>query len=154
MKYLIRINRLNKIYCNTLAAILSSDTALRHYLSPEQDIRKITGVEYYRGCLNWETKKSGHCFCILLDDRPIGSISYTRKSDSTAAFGVWLSSEYWNHGYGTELFTQFKKAVKADGYKFLTGSIQKSNLRSKRMCEKCGAIFEEDENRWYPYFAL
>lgn len=46
------------------------------------------------------------------------------------------------------------KMIKESGYMYLTATIQKWNPRSKRMCEKCGATFKEDENKWYPIFIL
>ena len=104
--------------------------------------------------MDWEKRKNGYCYAILADRVPIGSISYTHETNEAATAGVWIKSDLWNKGYGTRILSQFKDIVKEKGYKQLTGSIHKSNPRSKRMCEKCGATFTEDADRWYPLFEL
>lgn len=151
---MIEILKLDKTHSDILANILSYDRALHKILSPSQAMTLISGEEYYTGCIEWKKRKNGCCYTVLIDDVPIGSISYTHKAEDTAAVGAWIKSDLWNHGNGTRILSQFKGIVKAEGYKYLAGSILKSNPRSKRMCEKCGAVFTEDMDRWYPIFEL
>jgi len=151
---MLQIINLDRKYCGILANILSEDVSLHKFLSPNQVMSEISGDDYYNGCLDWETKRDGHNFCILSNKVPIGSISYVHKGAEIASVGMWISSEYWNKGLGTHILKLFMKMVKESGYMYLTGTIQKWNPRSKRMCEKCGATFKEDENKWYPTFIL
>ena len=151
---MIEILKLDKTHSDILANILSADGALHEFLTPNQAMKLISGDEYYDGCLEWEKRKNGCCYTVLIDGVPIGSISFTHKADNTATVGAWIKSDLWNLGYGTQILSKFKGIVKAKGYKYLTGSILKSNPRSKRMCEKCGAAFTEDIDRWYPMFLL
>lgn len=44
--------------------------------------------------------------------------------------------------------------VKAEGYTYVTASILKSNIASKRLWEKYNAIFQEDTERYYPIIDL
>jgi len=151
---MLEIVKLDIKYCAALAEIISTDASLHKWLTPSKSMRTISSDEYYQSCREWETKKNGVNFCILYEGTPIGSISYAHKDDETAAYGMWIASEYWNRGHGTDALEKFKKIVKDAGYAFLTGSIEKSNPRSKRICEKCNANFTEDENRVYPLFIL
>jgi len=165
---MIEIVKLDMKYCNILAETMSTDTDLHVFLyqSPKQSIPIISATEYYERCRAWEAKKNGVNFCILADDIPIGSISYTHEANQTAGVGMWIASKYWNMGYGTTILGQFKQIVKEAGYAFLIGSIQKTNPRSKRMCEKLGATFPDNipkapgghdidhETKWYPLFTL
>ncbi|MFA7673894.1 MAG: GNAT family N-acetyltransferase [Clostridia bacterium] len=150
----LEIVKLDRKYCDVLAKILSTDASLHKFLSPNQVMSEMFGEDYYNSCLNWETKKNGQNFCILFNKVPIGSISYAHKDTETASVGMWISSGYWNTGLGTQILKIFMEVVRSNGYSYLTGSIQKWNPRSKRMCEKCGATFKEDENKWYPTFIL
>ncbi|OAA90775.1 GNAT family N-acetyltransferase [Clostridium ljungdahlii] len=151
---MLEIVKLNPKYCDILANILSTDIALHKFLSPNQAMLEISGDDYYKGCLNWENKRNGHNFCILSNKIPIGSISYIHKDTESASVGMWISSTYWNLGLGTQILEIFMTMIEKNNYMYLIGSIQKWNPRSKRMFEKCGAIFKEDENRWYPTFIV
>lgn len=150
----MEILKIDLRYCNDLANILSTDFKLHKFLGTNEKMAEITGNDYYKGCLEWEDKRNACNFCILYKNMAIGSISYVHENLETASFGMWIASEYWNMGLGTDILKIFMKMVKENKYMYLTGSIQKCNLRSKRMCEKCGAIFKEDEDRWYPTFKL
>ena len=44
--------------------------------------------------------------------------------------------------------------VKEEGYAYITASILKSNIASKRLWEKYNAIFLEDTERYYPVMEL
>jgi len=150
----LKITKLDIQYCKALAKIISTDALLHQALTPSQEMREVTAAEYYQTCREWESKKNGVNFCILSEGTPIGSISYVHENETTASYGMWLASAYWNNGYGTIALQLFKETLKSAGYAFLTGSIQKSNPRSKRICEKSGATFTEDNNRWYPLIGL
>jgi RimJ/RimL family protein N-acetyltransferase len=151
---MLKIVNLDGKYCDELAAILSTDSSLHKFLSPDQLMTEISGDDYYSGCADWETKKDGRVFCVLFEQTPIGSISYVHKDALTASVGMWVASEFWNKGLGAQILNIFTKMVKDYGYKYLTGVIQKWNPRSKSMCEKCGAIFKEDQIKWYPTLRL
>ena len=151
---MLEIVKLDRKYCDALASILSADASLNKFLSSNKVMSEVSGDDYYNVCLDWEAKVDGHNFCILYNKVPMGSISYVHKDAETASVGIWISSEYWNKGLGIQVLKIFKKMLKENGYMYLTGTIQKWNPRSKRMCEKCGATFKEDENKWYLTFIL
>lgn len=146
---MLKIMRLERKYCDELAVILSTDYRLHKFLSENEEMIEISRDRYYEGCIDWQLKKRGYCFCIMLDGIPIGSISYVHKDFETASVGMWISSNYWNKGFGTYILKEFMEIVKNKGYKFIVVTIQKKNLRSKRMCEKYGSIFKSDRNKWY-----
>jgi len=151
---MIEIVELDMQYCGELAKIISTDACLHEFLTPSKEMQTISATEYYQSCREWEYRKNGVNFCILANELPIGSISYIRKCNKMAAYGMWISSACWNRGYGTDALAQFKKIVKNAGFAFLTASIPKDNPRSWRVCEKLGAEFLEDTDRWYPLFSL
>lgn len=151
---MLGIVRLSRENSGRPARILSTDHLLHGFLSPRQEMSEVTPEDYYEKCMEWERRKNGNCFCILLDNSPVGSISMVHNSEETASTGLWIESAYWNMGLGTEALTIFKEIVKRRGYKFLKASILKNNPRSKRIFEKCGAVFEEDDLRWYAAIAL
>lgn len=149
MTGLLEIVRLDRRYCDSIAKILSTDKLLHDFLSPNLSMDEISGYDYYNGCIKWEAKSNGYTYCILYNKLPIGSISYAHKTHKTAAVGMWISSNYWGKGLGTQILKLFITILKKNGYSYLAGDIQKWNPRSKRMCEKCGATFQEDDNKWY-----
>lgn len=146
---MLDIVKLERQHCDELAIILSTDCKLHKFLSQNKKLIEITGDEYYKGCLEWEIKKKGECFCILLSGNPIGSISYVHRNIETASVGLWTSSDYWNNGVGSYIIKKFIILMKKKGYSYLKVTIQKYNIRSKKLFERCGAKFTEDKSRWY-----
>ena len=165
---MIEIAKLEMKHCDALAEIMSTDTDLHAFLyeTPPSPMPAVSATKFYENSKAWETKKNGVTFSILTDGVPIGTISYIHEDEQTASVGMWITSTHWNGGYGTAALSQFKDIVKAAGYAFLTGSIQKTNPRSKRVAEKLGATFPMDierapgghaidhDNKWYPCFVL
>lgn len=111
-------------------------------------------MEYLSGCMKWENKKRGKCFAIVKGTKSIGSISFAYKDEKTASIGYWIKSNEWGKGFCSQAFQKMLLIVKEEGYTYVTASILKSNIASKRIWEKYNAIFLEDTQRYYPIMEL
>lgn len=150
----IEIIKLEKIYCDDIAEILSTDIKLHNAISSSTPLKRITGYEYYNGCLAWEKRKSGSNHIILYDEKPIGSISYHTIDNLTAGCGYWIKSNLWNKGYGKEAFSKFLQIIKNAGFKYVTASILKGNEASWKLWTKYTDHMKEDELRYTPIIML
>ena len=151
---MIAVCKLNETYSEQLAEILSTDMKLYYILSPNAKMERIIGAEYLQGCKTWETKRQGRCFAIVEGNRAIGSISYSYKEEQIASVGYWLRSDMWGKGFGTQAFGQMLSIVRKAGYTKLTASILKDNIASKEIWGKYNAIFDMDDERYYPLIIL
>lgn len=81
----------------------------------------------------------------------IGCISYKETKDADELeIGCWCAPAYWGHGYMPEAVNAlveraFKQEIKALRYCF-----KKDNKQSQRVAEKCGFVFEHEEETYMP----
>ncbi|WP_026891771.1 GNAT family N-acetyltransferase [Lacrimispora aerotolerans] len=150
----ITIKIIDKVYCNDLAELLNSDEKLHLAFSLNSPRKNITGNEYYEGCKAWEIRKNGSNFVILYNERPIGSISFYKRDDSTAGCGYWLESRLWGKGYGKETFSLFLPIIKKAGFKYVTADILKSNEASLRIWARYTTDIKENDDRYFPIICL
>ncbi len=151
---MIQIAPRNRNLNSAMAKILSTDRWLHQELAGSLPIMRVTGDGYDAGCRAWEARKHGTCYAITNDGVAIGSISFAPAGDGAASVGYWIRSDLWNRGYGTCALMQMKEILKAAGYRSMTASILKTNSASKKVWEKCGAVFTESGERCFPHVTL
>ena len=148
------IKELDFKYSGQLAEILSTDEKLHRKLSPNSELTLISALEYMQGCKKWEATKNGKCFAIVWEKQAVGSISFRHKDDETAGVGYWLKSDMWGKGICTQAFKHIITVLQNTEYKYVTASILKENIASKRIWEGYNATFREDDKRYYPKIKL
>ncbi|WFR59991.1 GNAT family N-acetyltransferase [Anaerocolumna sp. AGMB13025] len=150
----ITLKTIDIVYCDYLAELLNSDENLYLALTPNSPRKNITGNDYYVGCKEWEVRKNGSNFVILYNERPIGSISFYKRDDSTAGCGYWIESLLWGKGYGKEAFSLFLPIIKNAGFEYVTANILKSNEASLKIWTKYTTDIKENEDRYAPIICL
>ena len=95
-------------------------------------------------------RKGDKCFVAEVDSKIVGSVwvrimnDYGHVDDETPSLAISLLKDYRGYGIGTKLMQRMLEALKYDGYKQVSLSVQKSNY-AKKMYRKVG--FEViDEN--------
>lgn len=151
---MLKIREINEKYSNELAEVLSTDEKLHRQLSLNSKMMVIDGTEYLKGCRKWESKKDGKCFAVVNDNKAIGSISFAYKDEKTASIGYWIKSNEWGKGFCTQAFKEILLIAKREEYTYVTASILKRNIISKRIWENYNATFLEDIDRYYPTIEL
>lgn len=151
---MVIIKELDCKYSGQLAEVLSTDEKLHRKLSPNSEMTTISALEYMQGCKNWEAIKNGKCFAIVWEKQAVGSISFIHKDDETASVGYWLKSDMWGRGICTQAFKHIIILLQNTGYKYVTASILKENIASKRIWEGYNTTFRKDDKRYYPIIKL
>lgn len=150
----ITIEKLDIDYCRDMAELLNSDPKLHFALAPNKPHTRISGKEYYDVCKAWELRKNGSNFVILLDEKPIGSISYHNKDKLIAGCGYWIKSSIWGRGYGKEAFSMFLPFIKNAGFESVTASILKDNIASWKIWANYTKDINKDVDRYTPIIKL
>ncbi|MDF2590434.1 MAG: hypothetical protein K0S41_4277 [Anaerocolumna sp.] len=150
----ITIEKLDIDYCRDMAELLNSDQKLHFTLAPNKPHTRISGKEYYDVCKAWELRKNGSNFVILLDEKPIGSISYHNKDKLIAGCGYWIKSSIWGRGYGKEAFSMFLPFIKNAGFEYVTASILKDNIASWKIWANYTKDINKDVDRYTPIIKL
>jgi ribosomal-protein-alanine N-acetyltransferase len=103
---------------------------------------------------NWEggSNPTGYELAIELksERKVIGGVSLTRISQlhGTAGGGIWLSSRYQGHGYGSEAFGEkIRFAFEDLGLRRLENGFFKGNTASQAMQERFGYRLEGEKRR-------
>ena len=153
---MITIELLNISHSKRLAEIISTDRILHKELSSSKPIKQTNADEYYSVCKVWEVEKNGVCYCILLDDVPIGSISISHRdfANKTASCGYWIESGLWCKGYTTKAFALVIEEARQAGFETLSSSINKQNIASIALWRRQGAVLEEINERVFPMLVL
>ena len=153
---MITIELLNISHSKRLAEIISTDRILHKELSSSKPIKQTNADEYYSVCKVWEVEKNGVCYCILLDDVPIGSISISHRdfANKTASCGYWIESGLWCKGYTTKAFALVIEEARQAGFKTLLSSINKHNKASIALWKRQGASVQKKDGRVFPTLVL
>jgi ribosomal-protein-alanine N-acetyltransferase len=80
----------------------------------------------------------------------IGGIDVVGYIDNTPVIGYNLSRKYWNNGYMSEACKTVINYLFSLGYETIRIDAAKDNLASNRVIQKCGGIYLEDYNDYFP----
>lgn len=116
---------------------------------PSREIIKHPDLQIYISDFG---KESDICYVADVDGHIIGAVwtriinDYGHVDDETPSLSISLLKKYRNLGIGTELMKQILAALKAQGYKQVSLSVQKIN-HAVHMYEKVGfEIARENED--------
>lgn len=139
---MIRLEKLSKYNGLDIVSYLNKDDKLLEKLKSER-LSDITLEEFLDYNNKWCIKRNAMLFCIMLNNKAIGSISLSDidKNKGQAATGYWIGSEYWGKGYGKESFKEIMKIAIGLGIRSLNSKILKDNLASRKIWDKYGAEF-------------
>lgn len=153
---MITIEPLTILYSTRLAEIISTDRILHKEISSSKPLKQTNADEYYSVCKAWEVEKNGVCYCVLLDDVPIGSISISHRdfANKTAQCGYWIESNCWGKGYTTKAFELAIEEARQDGFETLSCSINKNNKASIALWRRQGASLLKKGGRVFPTLFL
>ena len=80
-------------------------------------------------------KENGECIGFMFEQH--------RDNDAKSIeMGYAYGSKYWGKGYATEAFKAVIAQLFKDGFKTVTAAFLMENVRSKRVMEKCGMIYD------------
>lgn len=108
--------------------------------APSKDVIKDPDLQIYISDFG---KKSDVCYVAEVDGNIVGAVwtrimnDYGHVDDETPSLAISLLKEYRNFGIGTKLMKQILKALKEQGYKQVSLSVQKVNY-ALGMYEKVG----------------
>lgn len=139
---MIKLEKLSKNNGADIIAYLNKDDKLLEKLR-SQRLGDITLEEFIDYNNNWCISRSAMLFCIIINNKVVGSISLSDidKNIGKASVGYWIASKYWGKGYGRESFKEIVKMAKGIGIKILNSKILKDNLASRKIWDKYGAEF-------------
>jgi len=127
-----------------LAYALSHDKALIKSLDNSKHVRTMSAEALFNDAIKWQSDNRANSYAIRLRNRSIGMISLSHQADASARVGYWLVSAEWRKGYATQAFRRIIEIAKQQGFAKLSGSIELSNIASKRIWDNFGAHFQED----------
>ena len=90
-------------------------------------------------------------FAIILKDsaKLIGGIDVVGYLDGMPVIGYCLSLDYWNNGYMTEACKCVINYLFSLGYKEVRIDADVDNISSNRVIQKCGGVFQFQEEHEY-----
>lgn len=146
----IYLQTIQEKYADDLVDIINTDEKLRVELGSKEKTTKRD--EFTSTIQQWQNRTNSKTFAIVLHDKAIGSISlsHIKEDERIAQVGYWIGSNYWNKGYTTQAFAQILDLARKLKIKLVTCSIKKDNFASKIIWQKFNAVFEEDDERFYP----
>jgi RimJ/RimL family protein N-acetyltransferase len=78
---------------------------------------------------------------IVVDGEVVGSIGSWKAGDERNV-GYWIGREHWGQGFATAALRAF---LELDGSRPLRAHVAEHNIASRRVLEKCGFVFEREE---------
>ena len=75
---------------------------------------------------------------IYFEDRLVGFLNETGKTEEDLELGYFIDPAYWNRGFATEALKGSIGALFLMGYSSVTAAFFEENIASKRVMEKCG----------------
>lgn len=132
-----------------LLEILNTDSILRDKLGSKK--YKISKDKFIQRNNQWAKSKNAEIFAIILNNIAIGMISLSHQDvvQKKAKAGYWISSKYWNHGYTSQAFSQILDFARKKEFKYLSGTINCTNLGSRKIWEKYDAKIELRNGKFY-----
>lgn len=89
---------------------------------------------------------------------PIGYISFDRNNDilKSTEVACYIHPDYWRNGYMTEALVGCMDYLFNKGFENIIYSYDKSNIKSKKLCEKVGFRFlkETHENNCFGNYSV
>ncbi len=156
MLEIISLEPLNEEHSEILIKYLNEDLELQPYLNNGNNSHILSKNEFFEIQEAWLKKNNAKLFAIKLNNLVIGSTSICKIDlvNQTANTGVWITSAFWNKGYGTQRLKLILVQCSLLGIKTLNCKIKKNNQRSKRIWEKFNASFNEDHDFFYASICL
>lgn len=99
-------------------------------------------------------------YWLVVDDIPVGYGKLREKATEASKrfggnIGFAIDPNARGKGYGNKLFELLLREAKEKRIKEVFSTVEKFNYASKRVHEKCGGEFiNEDEYRWYFFFKI
>lgn len=120
--------------------------------APPKDIILQPALQVY--VTDFGKRKGDKCFVAEADSKIVGAVwvrimnDYGHVDDETPSFAISLLKDYRGYGIGTMLMQRMLEALKYDGYKQASLSVQKSNYAVK-LYQKVGfEIFDENDEEY------
>jgi ribosomal-protein-alanine N-acetyltransferase len=139
----IKLRKIDDYFASQLVELLNTDSSLQDSLGMGK--HEISRDEFIKHNNEWCKSRNSEVFAIVIDGIAIGIISLSHQNieEKKAQVGYWIGSNfgsnYWRKGYTGQAFSQILDYAQRKGIKYLTAEIEKENLASKRIWEKCGA---------------
>lgn len=136
-----------KSHAKEIAEIFNADSLLREKMGWTY-AEKVAVEDVVQKQKEWEQKKHGICYCILLCGDLLGSISYYRTCGNEVACGYWLKSSCWGRGYMTQAFAWGIEQFIKQGFQKATANIAVNNIASLKIWRRYHAEEILDGNRY------
>lgn len=132
-----------------LSWFLNNDERLVKHLGSNNSI-KISEQEFSETNKKWIAEKHSDMFAIVLGEKAIGLISLSHQDTirHTARIGYWIGSEYWNKGYTSKAFQLVLDQAKIRKIKYVSTTIRKDNIASRKIWDKYGAQTEDKDGKY------
>lgn len=150
----ICIEKLNIEISHELVKLLNNDIQLQNSLGSSQNL--ITIEEFIDYNCNWCKTRNAEIFGILLNELPIGMISLSHQNldEHKAQIGYWIGSNYWGNSYTSLAFSKLLTYAKNKGIKYLSATIDRKNIASKKIWINNGAYTTLVNHKFLVYLEL
>jgi len=142
----LTIKPISKNNVTNLANLLNYDDSLITSLDSRK-LHIITSTELFSDLEKWQIGNNANSYVILLNKNTIGLISLSHQDNRQARVGYWIASSEWGKGYTSAAFKQIVAIAKNQGFIKLSATIDPSNIASKRIWEKSGAVFTKKDGK-------
>ena len=151
MEYIIRELRQNEL--NILEDFLYEAIFIPEgSVAPSRDIIYQPELQVYVS--EFGQYKGDLCYVAETDEKIVGAVwvrimnDYGHIDDETPSFAISLLKEYRHYGIGTKLMKKVLQALKENGYKQASLSVQKMNYAVKMYCKLGFEIVAENEEEY------
>ena len=122
--------------CELMIWILRNGEISKTFMLPEFE-DDATAERLFRKILIYSHQEDHFERAICLEDRLIGFLNDVEIEDGTVELGYVIPPDYQNRGYATEALKLLKRLATNMGLVYLMATVDKENIASQKMTEKC-----------------